>query len=618
MSDKIRARKDIDASAKWRLTDIYPTEAAWEADFAAAKDAVGGIAEVQKALASTADSILMALGAVSALGRRVEKLYSYARMRRDEDSRESGPQAMTDRISSLAVRAEAAGAFLRPALLAMPETLLTACAKDPAFAEYDRVLHDVLRNRPHTLPAEQEALLAEAGELGGAPGTIYSMFTEADLTFPAIKGENGKKTPVSDARLLTLLGSRDGRVRKDAYETVMTTYGKYGNAIAATYAASVKADVFEARARKFPSAIEATLFGNEIPVAVYDALLTAIDERLPALNRYQATKQKALGLDMLHLWDLYVDTAKDFEMKLSYDEAYELVLTALAPLGGAYVDVLRQAKGAGWVDVYENAGKHHGAYSWGCYDAHPYVLMNFEGTLDSASTLAHELGHAMHSYLSNAAQPYAKADYTLFAAEVASTVNEILLSCYLLAKHTNNDSGTEPKIPGHEKDSARNPDRLARQSLLGTLLEHFRTTVFRQTLFATFEKETHAMQERGEALTKDALSALYYGINEKFYGQGCAIDDAVRYEWMRIPHFYRAFYVYQYATGFSAAVCIARRILKEGQKAVDGYMKFLSAGGSLPPLDALRLAGVDMATPGPVREALEWFEEILREFEGVC
>ncbi|MDL2317546.1 oligoendopeptidase F [Eubacteriales bacterium OttesenSCG-928-A19] len=592
----IPTRESIAPEYKWRLADIYATDEAWESDFAATSAAIKDMTQVQTSLSPAAESILGVLRALDALYETAERLYSYARMRRDEDSRQTGPQAMADRAESLIVRVSAATAFLRPALLQMPEALLRSCAEHPDFAAYSRILEDVLRSRPHTLPAEQEALLAEASEVGGASETIFTMLTEADLRFPKILGEHGMETEVSEARFHTLLTSHDARVRKDAYEAVMHTYSTYGNTLAATYGTSVKNDVFVARSHRFGSSLEASLFGSEIPVAVYDALLTAINERLPALNRYLRLKQRALGLDALHLWDLYVDTTTNFSLKLSYDDAYSLVVDAVAPLGQAYTETLLHAKDSGWVDVYENVGKHHGAYSWGPYGTHPYVLMNFEGTLDSASTLAHELGHSMHSYLSNRAQPHAKADYTLFSAEVASTVNEILLSTHLLKKY---------------------PEKAAQQSLLGSLLEHFRTTVFRQTLFAAFEKKAHEMQEHGEALTNEALSDLYYGLNVQYYGDTCIVDDPVRHEWMRIPHFYRAFYVYQYATGFSAAVSIARRILREGQPAVEGYMRFLSAGGSLPPLDALRLAGVDMATPAPVREALDWFEDILMEFERV-
>lgn len=592
----VRTRDTIEAIYQWRLSDIYAQDTDWENDFTAAKQAIGEMPALQASLTPDAQQILSTLQAADALDLQLERLYTYARMRRDEDSRDGVTQAMADRAESLVIRGAAVTAFLRPALLAMPESLLDACAKDPAFADYNRVLADILRSRPHTLPAEQEALLAEASEIGGAPDTIITMLTEADMTFPSITDSAGNTLEVSEPRYLSLLQSRDRTVRQAAFDAILGTYGRFGNTIASIYATSVKQDAFSARAHKFGSALEASLFGNEIPVPVYDALLTAVRERLPALGRYLQYKQRMLGLSDLHLYDLYVDTAGEFEMKLSYEEAYALVLEALAPLGTAYVDRVRAGQSAGWVDVYENVGKANGAYSWGPYGAHPYILMNFDGTLDGASTLAHELGHAMHSQLSNEALPHAKAGYTPFAAEVAPTVNEILLSTHLLAKY---------------------PERAAQQSLYGMLLEHFRTTVFRQTMFAAFEKKTHAMQERGEALTRDALCATYLDLNQTYYGSVCQVDDDIRNEWMRIPHFYRAFYVYQYATGFSAAVSIARRILREGQPAVDGYMRFLSSGGALPPLDALRLAGVDMATPGPVREALDWFEEILEKVEAL-
>lgn len=593
---QIRQRPEIPATAKWRLSDIYPSNEAWEADFALAQEDIQSMGALQSSLADTKESILGALDRLSLAQRRLEALYCYARMRRDEDSRETEAQARADRIATLSVRAEAAASFLRPALLAMPEPLLADCAADPAFAKHSRTLSLMLRDRPHTLPEAQEALLAEAGEIGDAPQTIYTLFIEADLSFPEIRDERGEMIPVSEARFHSLLLNRDARVREDAYRAILGTYAGFGNTLASIYAASVKNDWFRARTRAFSSAREASLFASEIPETVYDALLVAVEEKLPALNRYLQLKKRALGLPALHMWDLYQDTAEDFELKLSYDDGYRLVLEALAPLGEAYTLVVLQARDAGWIDVYENAGKAHGAYSWGNYDAHPFILMNYEDTLDSASTLAHEMGHAMHSYLSCAAQPFEMYDYTLFAAEVASTVNEILLSCHLLAKYQ------EPS---------------ARQSIIGSLLEHFRTTVFRQTLFAAFEKETHAMQERGEPLTREALCALYLSLNRKYYGEACEVDEIVQNEWMRIPHFYRAFYVYQYATGFSAAACIARKILREGAPAVEGYMKFLGAGGSMPPLAALRLAGVDMETKAPVAEALQWFEELTEAFAGL-
>lgn len=590
----IRARKDIDDAYKWQLEALYQTNDAWESEFASVTEDIAALPALEEALSPDRDGILHALRRMDGIDRRLGKLYAYARMRRDEDSRLPLAQAMADRAQSLMVRAASAAAFLRPALLSMPEDLLRSCLTDPAFPDHSRVLEDILRSRPHTLTGEMEMLLAQAGEIGAGPSTIYEMMTEADLTFPDIADEKGNAIEVTEGRFLTLLTDQRQYIRRDAFSSILNTYGTFGNTFAAIYAASVKNDVFAARTHHFGSSLEASLFENEIPLSVYDALLTAVHERLPALNRYLETKKRALGLDTLHLYDLYVDTTTQFDMKLSYEDAYDLVLEALSPLGDAYLQTLRDARRAGWVDVFENTGKAHGAYSWGHYDTHPFVLLNFDRTLDSASTIAHELGHAMHSCLSNRAQPYAKSGYTLFAAEVASTVNEILLTSHLLSNH---------------------PETAAQQSLLGMLLEHFRTTVFRQTLFAEFEKETHAMQEAGAPLTREALCDRYEALYKTYYGASSVIDSQIRSEWMRIPHFYRAFYVYQYATGFSAAVSIARGILDNGRPAVDGYMRFLSAGGSLPPLDALRLAGVDMETPVPVRNALQWFEEILSRFE---
>ncbi|MDR0898592.1 MAG: oligoendopeptidase F [Oscillospiraceae bacterium] len=592
----IPERGQIAPQYQWTLTDIYPTTADWERDFAAIEAAIAGMDAVREALSPTKESILATLKAQEAAHQKLERAWGYAYMKHDEDGRESQAQAMNDRIQSLGARVGAATAFIAPALLQMPEALLRDCLADPAFADYDRLLFGLLRNRAHVLPAEQEALLAQADEIGSAAQNTYGMLTTVDMEFPTIEGEDGQPTLVNSARLLTLLSSHDARVRRDAWLAMMGAYARYGNTFAALYAASVKNDGFHAHARGFASARAHSLFDSEIPETVYDALLDAVAERLPALHRYMRLKQKGLGLETLNLWDLYAETTRDFDIKVSYEEAFALILEALAPLGEDYIATLRAAQHEGWVDAFENQGKRGGAYSSGVYGVHPFVLMSFEGTLDSTSTLAHELGHAMHSHLSAQKQPFAKYDYTLFAAEVASTVNEILLTSYLLGKY---------------------PEAAAQQSLLGMLLEQFRGTVFRQTMFAAFEKETHLMQDRDEALTAQALSDVYEGINQRYYGAGCTVDPAVRAEWMRIPHFYRAFYVYQYATGFSAAVCIARKILREGAPAVAGYRKFLEAGGSMPPIDALRMAGVDMETPEPVREALDWFEELVGKFEGL-
>lgn len=589
----LQQREDIDAQWKWRLEDIFETDAAWEATYQALSQRLPGLDVLPSALERGKAGILEAVRTSFEVKRTAERLIGYASMRRDEDNRNPVYQGLTERAQALTVSAESKLAFLEPALLALPEVLLAECIEDPAFAEYDVYLHRVQRDRAHTLPADQEKLLALAGEVLDAPSTIYDMLTDADMRFPTILDEKGEPVEITHGRFRSMLLSHDRRVRREAFEAMMETYHKFGNTIATAYAKSVKGDCFEAKIRNFDSALAMVLHPDEVPQAVYDSLIEAMHAHLPALNRYVLQRKKDLGLDEIHLYDLYVNPIQDFDLPLTYPEAYDTVLEALAPLGEDYVNVLREARAQGWADVYESEGKTSGAYSWGVYGVHPYVLLNHQNVLDGTSTLAHELGHAMHTHLANAALPYAKANYSLFAAEVASTVNEILLSCYLMDRY---------------------PQREAQAFLINELLEGFRGTVYRQTLFAEFERESHAMAERDEALTGQALSDLYYGIYQRYYGESCVIDECVRHEWMRIPHFYRAFYVYKYATGFSAAVYIARRILREGAPAVAEYMRFLKAGGSLPPIEALRLAGVDMAEKTAVNEALDWFGELVDRF----
>ena len=394
-----------------------------------------------------------------------------------------------------------------------------------------------------------------------------------------------------------LLRSRDREVRREAFEGMMGTFEKFGSTVTAMYAGAVKRAVFTARARHYDSARQASLAPLEIPESVYDNLLSAVEDALPALTEYMDIRRKKLGVDAVHMYDLYVPMIADFDLKLTFPEAFELVCEGLAPLGEEYIAKLREGYAGGWIDVYENKNKRSGAYSWGCYGVHPFVLLNHTDDLGGAMTVAHELGHSMHTYYSNKAQPYVKSNYSLFVAEVASTCNEVLLMRYLMKKYAD-----DPK---------------ASAFLHNQLLEEFRTTVFRQTMFAAFEKEAHAMYERGEALTKESLSQMYYGLNEKYYSGGCEVDRLIASEWMRIPHFYRNFYVYQYATGFSAAVAIATRILNEGESAVKDYKRFLSAGCSVPPIEALRYAGVDMEKPDAVKDAMRVFAETVADLKKI-
>lgn len=587
-------RRDMDPRWMWNLNDILDGAPAFDRLFAQTEKALAAASAWQ---GRVADDPRAAIRASYEISRAVDRLFTYARMRLDEDGGDAEAQSLLARIQGLAAKAASAGAFLQPELLELPESTLTALKNDPDFSEYDVFIDNILRDKPHTLPAAQEKLLAEMSEIMQAPGDIFTMLSDVDMPFPTVQDEDGASIRLSGASYSRLLRSRQRDVRRGAYEAMMNVYGAYRQTYAAAYRYHVKADAARARVRRFGSAIEAALFPDRIPVAVYDALLQSVEDMLPALNRYMRLRKRALGVDELHLYDLYVPIVEGFDMHLTYPEAFEVVKKGLAPLGAHYAQLLDEAYNNRWIDVYENKGKHSGAYSWGVYGTHPYVLLNHTDDLNGAMTLAHELGHAMHTWHSDHALPYAKAGYSLFVAEVASTCNEMLLMRALLNEYKN-----DPK---------------AKAFLLNQLLEEFRGTVYRQTMFAAFERESHRMEEAGVPLTGEALSDVHYRLNQKYYGDSCVIDDCVRHEWMRIPHFYRAFYVYKYATGFSAAVYISNRILTEGQPAVEDYMKFLSAGGSLPPLDALRLAGVDMEDPQTVRDALAVFADAVEQLEAL-
>lgn len=586
MAEQVKRRDEIDRRWQWKLEDLYPTLDAWEADFQKVK---ASLTDFAARLGHVKDAPGEAIRAYFDGQLILERLYVFAHMHRDEDNANTTFQALTDRATSLSVEAGAATAFLEPELLSMDESAIQALMDDPALKDYDVYLRNLLRNKPHTLPAEQEKLLAMTGEMADAPQNIYSMFTKADMKFPNIRNEKGEEVPLTEAGYGTFIRSADRRVRKEAFTALFETYEGFGSTLAATYGASVKGDLFAARARGFSTAVEAALFPDEVPLSVYDNLISVIHESLPALNEYLALRKPAMGLDEVHLYDLYASMVEDFDMPLPYPDAYSLVMDGLSPMGADYQKILKSAYEDGWIDVYSNRAKSNGAYSWGAYGVHPYVLLNHREDIDSAMTIAHEMGHAMHSYYSNAAQPAPKASYSLFAAEVASTCNEIILMTKLMERNAGN--------------------KKALAYLCNHLLEQFRTTVFRQTMFAEFERISHRMAEDGEALTKEALSKAYLELNQQYYGLHCRVDELIQVEWMRIPHFYRAFYVYKYATGFSAAVFLANRILTEGEGAVEDYRKFLSAGGSLPPIEALKLAGVDMSSPEPIQSAMKVFEQ---------
>ena len=594
MAEQIKKRCEIDAQWKWDLTHILPSDQAWEEARAAALEAIKAFAARQGHVAEDPKGTIRAF---FALYERFAEIYEYAFLRQETDNSDTVAQGLKSKAMSLAVQLESQSAFLQPELLTLPAAELEALQTAPDMADYSEYIRNLIREKPHILSPEQEKLLAMMGELQQAPDNIFSMLSNVDMTFPDVHMPDGTTSPLRESNLSTYLHDRNQDVRRQGWEGIMSTYGRFGATIAAIYGASVKKDQFNADARHMPSAVEASLFPYEIPLSVYDNLIAAVHESLPSLTDYLKLRRERMGLSELHMYDMYAPLVDNFDMDLPYPEAYQLVLEGLAPLGEDYVAKLKEAYSGGWIDVYPNENKSSGAFSCGdLVRVHPYVLLNHNNNLTSAMTIAHELGHAMHSYFSNTHQPYPKADYSLFVAEVASTCNEALMLRSLQKKFT------DPKAQAY---------------LLVDLLEKFRTTVYRQTMFAEFERISHDMAARGEPLTKDALNAAYYDLNQKYYGGGAVVDRLVENEWMRIPHFYRAFYVFVYATGFCAAMALSQRIMQEGESAVQDYRRFLSAGSSVPPLEALKLAGVDMTSPEPVRNALKIFQETIDQFRAL-
>ena len=597
-SGTLPSRQEIPGQYKWRLEDIYPGDDAWERDFLDLQKMIGEIETYRGKLGDSARNLLDALKLEDSIQEINEKVYTYARMRRDEDNANPVYQALTDRADSLNTRVETALSFMVPEILAIPgETLDRFRQEEAGLALYSFALEELLRQKPHVLTTAEEQILARAGEVLQFPANVFRMLNNADMTFPSILDDLGNEVEVTHGRYTQLMESKNRRVRRDAFNSMYGTYHKLKNTIATTYSSSVKKDVFYSGVRKYRSALQASLFGDNIPVEVYDNLIRTVRGNLGAMHRYVSLRKKMLNLDEIHMYDLYVPMVREVKWDIPYDEAVRMVREGLSPLGKEYVETLSAGIGSGWVDVYENRGKTSGAYSWGPYGAHPYILMNYQDNLNNVFTLAHELGHAMHSYYSDRAQPYVYSHYTIFTAEVASTVNESLLMNYFLNKVT---------------------DRDKKMFLLNHYLEQFRGTIYRQTMFAEFEKITHRKVEEGEALTPELLGKLYRQLNVDYYGPEMVADEDIDLEWARIPHFYTAFYVYKYATGFSAATALASRIMKEGETAVSRYLSFLTKGGSDYPLNLLRGAGVDMATPQPVQEALTLFGQLLDQMEALA
>ena len=588
-------RASIPEEDRWRLEDIFPNDEAWEAAFHELEGLIDKLAAFRGTLGQSGEQLLAFLQLNDEVGQRAEALWGYAHMRLDEDTTHPESQGRQARALNLLVRLESAVAFATPEILAIPpEQLERFLQETPGLEGYRHALDEIQRRRPHTLSEAEERLLAMAGEVGQSPAQIFQMINEADIRFPTVRDEAGREVEITHARFLKLMESRDRRVRRETFQGLYATYQKQRNTLAATLAAQVQKNIFFARARRFGSALEAALFPSNIPVSVYTNLIETVRQGLPALHRYMALRKRALGLDEHHMYDIYTPIVPEVTVRIPWQEAQELAAAALAPLGEEYVRVLREGFRSRWIDVYENRGKRSGAYSTGVYGVHPYVLLNYQETLDDLFTLVHEMGHALHTYFSNRSQPYVYANYSIFVAEVASTLNEALLAHHLLERWD---------------------DRARRLYVLNHQLDPFRPTLFRQTMFAEFEQQIHQEAEAGRPLTAERLAELYGELNAAYHGPAVVNDEEIRLEWARIPHFYMNFYVYQYATGFSAAQALARRILEEGQPAVEAYLAFLSSGSSDYPLAVLQRAGVDMTSPEPVRQAIQAFHELVQELE---
>lgn len=592
---KLPARSEIPEKDTWRLEDIFATDKEWEKEFDEVKELIPSVTAYAGKLGESSENLYNALKTQDEVTLRVEKLYAYAHMRYDQDTTNSFYQGLNDRIQNLYTQVASALSFMTPEILAIEEEKISSFLEEnEALRLYKHALEEITRQRPHVLSAEEEALLAKAGDVLGASSTTFGMLNNADLEFPTIKDEEGNEVEVTHGRYTRFLESEDRRVRKEAFSAMYDTYRKFKNTFASTLSGTVKRDNFNALVRHYESARQAALSANNIPEEVYDNLVTTINKHLPLLHRYTKLRKKVLNIDELHMYDLYTPLVKDVNMKVTYEEAKEYTLKGLEPLGEEYKSVLEEGFNNRWVDVHENKGKRSGAYSSGSYGTNPYVLMNWQDNVNNLFTLAHEFGHSVHSYYTRKTQPYPYGDYSIFVAEVASTTNEALLNEYLLENLE---------------------DEKQKQYVLNHYLEGFRATVFRQTMFAEFEHDIHVKAQNGEPLTPELLSKTYYDLNKKYFGEDMVIDEDISLEWARIPHFYYNYYVYQYATGFSAATALSKQILEEGEPAVERYLEFLKAGSSDYPINVLKNAGVDMTSAKPIEEALKVFEEKLDEME---
>lgn len=589
-------RNEIDNKYKWNIEDMYSDMSIWEKDLESSVKAAEDYVKYHGRITESAETLLEALKEKDNIWQTLEKAYVFARMKRDEDNRVSDYQSMTDRCFSAIAKVSSSLSFFTPEFLSADENKLNKLLEDERLKVYHHYIEELIREKKHVLTEAEENIMAQLSEVTSAPGDIFTMLNNADITFGEIKDENGNSVELTHGNYIKFMESSDREVRKSAFEHMYEAYKKQINTIATAYNYNNKTDVISARIRKYPSARAASLSSDNVSGEVYDNLVSVINEYLPVLHRYIGIKKKLLGVDELKMYDIYVPLITVPEKKVSFEEAVDIASEALSPLGDEYISQMKKGIGERWIDVYENEGKTSGAYSFGSYDSMPYILMNYQDTLKDVFTLVHEMGHSMNSWYTRNAQPFIYGSHSIFTAEVASTVNESLLMKYLLDT---------------EKDMEM------RKYLLGMYIEEFRTTVFRQTMFAEFEDICHRAVEEGTVLTADYLNKTYDELNTKYFGDALSADEYIRYEWARIPHFYTSFYVYKYATGYSAACAISSKILSEGKTAADSYIEFLKSGECDYPIELLKIAGVDMSKPEPIRDAMELFASLVDEFESL-
>jgi oligoendopeptidase F len=593
----IKDRSEIDAKYQWNLESMYESNDAWEQDFKKVQELLPKLTAFKGRLGESAVTMLEAFKAKEELELTFENVYVYSHMRYHQNTADTFYQGLSDRASALAAEVFSALSFLAPEILALPNDKLESfLAESEELRLYEMMLKRLMREKEHVLSPEEENLLALASEVADAPSTIFSMLANADMKFGTALDSEGNEHEVSEGLYRSLMESSDRTLRKNAFEALFGTYGKYRNTLSATYNASVKKDAFYAKVKKYGSALEMALSPDNVPVDVYHNLIKTVRDNIGHLHRYVDLRKKVLNLEDLHYYDLFTPMVEEAKMPMEFEKGKALSLEALAKLGDEYVSTVQRAFDERWIDIYPNKGKRSGAYSWGTYTSNPFIMLNYNNTLDDVFTLVHELGHSMHSYFTHKEQPYVYGNYTIFVAEVASTLNENLLLHKLLSETS---------------------DKKQRMFLLNHSLDQFRATLFRQTMFAEFEQIVHEKVEKGEPLTADVMREIYGQLNEDYYGPTLVIDDELKNEWSRIPHFYGAFYVYKYATGFSAAIALANKILTEGQSAIDRYLDFLKRGSSQDPIDLLKGAGVDMSSPQPIEAALQVFKERLDELESL-